>query len=141
MSPAFAKPGRPLVELFHEAEANPAFRKATYGFTNGPASIRVQPGELERRSAEMTSCSAYIAGAAQRPGKPRKIDSFHLHTVTAALALAVLIVQPWIDVAVKARLVEWKTRVDLVWYVSSGAVELHLEHVLQYTPEASAGMD
>lgn len=63
-----------------------------------------------------------------------------MHTVTAALALAVLIAQPWIDAAVKARLVEWKARVDMVWYVSSGVVELHLEEVLPYSPGASAGM-
>lgn len=83
MSLECSKPGRPLVQLFHEAGTNPALRNAAHRFKDGPARVRdgvlgnaagevaalaaqfrVQPGELDRRLAEMTSCSAYMAGAA-----------------------------------------------------------------------------
>ncbi|KAL4995977.1 hypothetical protein BDV10DRAFT_202676 [Aspergillus recurvatus] len=150
----------PLVQLFHEAGASPTLRSAPRGFENGPdrvrdgifgragdevaalaAQFRVSPHELQRRLAEMVNCAAYVAASAQRAGRPRKIDFFHLHTVTAALSLSVLGRQSWITDAGKARLVEWKARMDLVWYCASGGVELRLEDVLDYTPALSAGMD
>ncbi|GAB1213272.1 hypothetical protein ATERTT37_002421 [Aspergillus terreus] len=155
-----AHSGRTLVQLFRDAEADEALRHAAEGFDDGPARVRdgvlgrtaraitalaaqfrVDPQDIEHRLAEMINCSAFITGAAQRTGKPRKIDFFHLHTVTASLSIDILVRQPWISPVVKARLVEWKARVDLVWYTATGAVQLHLPSLLNYIPTSSAGMD
>ncbi|KAH1569450.1 hypothetical protein KXX25_008446 [Aspergillus fumigatus] len=98
------------------------------------ARFRVDVDELDHRAAEMISCAAYLAGSAQRPGKARKIDFFHLHAVTASLGLIVLLQQPWVTPEQKARLIEWKARVDLVWYAASGAVELRRKDIVDYRP-------
>ncbi|KAA8646580.1 hypothetical protein EYZ11_006285 [Aspergillus tanneri] len=154
---------RPLVQLFQDIWTAQPLRDAARGFKDGPSRVRegvlgrtreeittlaaqftvdrrsLQP--VQRRLAEMFSVAAYVAGAAQQPGKPRKIDFFHLHTITAALSVSVLVQQEWIPVEVKARLVEWKARTDLVWYAASGAVELRLGDLLDYVPGPSADID
>lgn len=155
------KPNAPLVQLLHAIRANESLRNAAHGFTDGPARVRdgvlgpenqkllidlaaqfrVQPEDLERGLAETVSSSAYTTGAAQRTGKARKIDFFHMHAVTASLPLTVLLQQPWISLADKVRLVEFKGRIDLVWYAASGAVELRLDDIIHYRPDKSAGMD
>ncbi|KAJ5698559.1 hypothetical protein N7462_000564 [Penicillium macrosclerotiorum] len=154
------QPARPLMHLFHDIEESETLQKAAHGFHDGPARIRegvlgshgeeiralasqfrVHPENIDRRLAEVTNCSAYIAGAAQRAGKPRKIDFFHLHLLTASLAVAIVVRQPWISAELKARLVEWKARVDLVWYTGTGAVEILLENLLKYSPTVSVDMD
>ncbi|RAL12379.1 questin oxygenase tpcI [Aspergillus homomorphus CBS 101889] len=143
----------PLMELLDAVRDNEALQKAAHGYEDGPARVRdgilgaageeitaiaadfrVPVEQWDRRAAEMYSCAAYLAGAAQRPGKARKVDFFHLHTVTSALGLMVLLQQPWIRDIEKARLLEWKTRVDLVWYAATGAVELRLQDVADYKP-------
>ncbi|CAG8960199.1 hypothetical protein HYFRA_00012717 [Hymenoscyphus fraxineus] len=75
---------RPLVELIHEARANETIRNSAhwedmqFKMKNGvlkraekeiaalAAQFRVTAENLERRAAEMISCCAYFAGAAQR---------------------------------------------------------------------------
>ncbi|KAJ5769688.1 hypothetical protein N7520_004247 [Penicillium odoratum] len=162
-APAASIGSRPLVELFRDISTTPMLRDVSRGFDDGPARVRegvlgrvreemaisaaqfrveqYDSETVQRRLAESFSVAAYVAGAAQQPGKPRKVDFFHLHTITAALAVSALVQQDWIPVAVKARLVEWKTRTDLVWYAASGAVELRLQDLLEYSPGPSAGMD
>jgi hypothetical protein len=150
-----------LVNLLKEVRANDDIRNAPEAFTDGPtrvrdavlkpgnleqivdiaAQFRVQPEDLKLRLAETINSSAYTTGAAQRPGKARKIDFFHMHAVTASIALRVLSEQHWIDHADKARLVEWKGRADLVWYAASAAVELRLEDITTYQPEGSSRWD
>ncbi|KAF3763009.1 hypothetical protein M406DRAFT_346955 [Cryphonectria parasitica EP155] len=148
---------RPLVELFHEARANETIRNSAhwedmqFKMKNGvlkraekeiaalAAQFRVTPATLERRTAEMISCCAYFSGAAQRLGKARKIDFFYMHNVTSSIFLTVLARQDWIRVEDKVRLVEWKARLDLVWYATCGAPELHIEYIKNYQPTASAG--
>ncbi|KAK2767077.1 hypothetical protein FQN54_006396 [Arachnomyces sp. PD_36] len=151
---------KPLVELFHEAYANEGIRHAARWEDVGPskmsrgvlgrgaqeivrlgAQFRVDPETLEQRTAEMISCCAYMAGAAQRPGKPRKIDFFYMHDVTGSIFLTVLIRQPWISAADKVRLVEHKARLDLVWYATCGAAQLNIDDVKNYDGGPSASMD
>lgn len=151
---------RPLVDLLHEAHANEAIRHAARWEDVGPskmsrgvlgrgareivrlgAQFRVEPDTLEQKTAEMISCCAYMAGAAQRPSKPRKIDFFYMHDVTGSVFLTVLIQQPWISVEDKIRLVEHKGRLDLVWYATCGAAELDINNVKSYGGGPSAGMD
>jgi questin oxidase-like protein len=160
------KPNKPLAQLIHAVRTNEALRNAarpftTGSFTDGPARVRdgvlssnnqalladiaaqfrVKPQDLERGLVETINSSAYTTGAAQRPGKARKIDFFHMHSVTASIPLTVLVRQPWISITDKIRLVEWKGRLDLVWYAASAAVELRLEDVVNYSPGPSTGMD
>jgi hypothetical protein len=144
----------PLISLFHAVRDNAVLRTAAHGdygggvarvrdgilgrareeITSIAAKFRVDVDQLDRRAAEMINCAAYLAGSAQRPGKARKIDFFHLHAVTASLGLIVLLQQPWIRPEHKVRLIEWKARVDLVWYAASGAVELCLQDIVDYRP-------
>lgn len=154
------EPGKPLMQLLHGVRENATIRDAAHGFQDGPsrvrdgvlgvagqdivslaAQFRVDSQGLERALAEVINCSAYITGSAQRPGKARKLDFFHLHNATASLFVTALVRQPWISTGTKVRLVEWKARLDLVWYAASGAVELYIDDVINYTPARSVGMD
>ncbi|GIZ46907.1 hypothetical protein CKM354_001001300 [Cercospora kikuchii] len=105
------------------------------------AAYRVPPSGLERSVAEMISCNAYISATAQRAGKQRKIDFFHMHNVTSSIFLSVFAQQDWIKLEDKVRLVEWKARMDLVWFAASGAALLKLSFLTDYKPTHSAGMN
>ncbi len=149
-----------LVDLFKEARANERIRTAARWddfavtkmkvgvlgrslreITQLAAKFRVAPEEVEERTAEMISCCAYMAGAGQREGKARKIDFFYMHDVTASIFLTVLMRQPWISTEDKARMVEWKCRLDLVWYASCGIPELDGRNISEYGGGLADGMD
>lgn len=153
-----AKVGKPLVQVLGEVRANDKLRTASR-LQDGPVRVRdgvlgrafneivavasqfrVQTDKLERGAAESINVSAYMAGAAQRPGKARKIDFFHMHNVTSSIFLSVLLRQPWIGPEDKVRLVERKGRLDLVWHAASAAPELRLEDAVGYEPVISKGM-
>ncbi|KAF2118825.1 hypothetical protein BDV96DRAFT_568506 [Lophiotrema nucula] len=102
--------------------------------------FRIKPDELERRTAEMISVCAYMAGASQRPGRKRKIDFFYMHTVTSSIFFSVIIKQDWIKLEDRVRMVEWKGRLDLAWYVVSGTAELYPDAVSEYHDDFSANM-
>ena len=156
---AGAKPSKPLVELFHEARANDTIHHAAHftdfahkvrdgvlkraapEITTLASQFRVEPEAAERGAAETINCCAYIAGATQRPGKASKIDFFHMHAVTSSMFMTVFLNQPWISIENKIRMVEWKGRLDLVWYSASAAAELRIEDVENYEAGKSAGMD
>lgn len=149
-----------LVDLFKEARANETIRtaarwddfavtkmkKGVLGrslkeMTQLAAKFRVAPEEVEERMAEMISCCAYMAGAPQREGKARKIDFFYMHDVTGSIFLTVLARQPWISTADKARMIEWKCRLDLAWYASCGVPELDERNISEYSGGPADGMD
>jgi hypothetical protein len=151
---------QPLAALLHDVRADDKIRHAAHP-TDGPACVkdgvlgragpemaalaakyRIKPDSagLRRATAEAISCAAYTAGAAQRSGKAPVIDFFYLHNVTSSIFLTVVGHQEWIDIADRARLVEWKARLDLVWYAASGAAALDREAVVGYVPGPSAGM-
>ncbi|KIA75333.1 hypothetical protein HK57_00212 [Aspergillus ustus] len=156
-------PSSPLVELYKKVRETDATRLSgriedgPFRLRDGPlaramddmvhiaAGFQIPKTEdgLRRRTAEMISCAAYSAGAAQRRGKARKVDFFIMHDVTCSIFLSVLIDQPWISLADRLRLVEWKARLDLAWYAANGAAELDIAFVEAYQPHAgySAGMD
>lgn len=147
-----------LIQLLHETRANDAVRTAprwedfgnkmrdgVVGRVNlEMASIAsqflIKPEDLERRTAEMISVCAYMAGASQRPGRKRKIDFFYMHTLTSSIFFSVLIKQQWIKIEDRVRLVEWKGRLDLAWYVVSGSAELYEDAVTGYHDDFSAEM-
>lgn len=152
---------RPLIELYNEVRANDKIRTAPR-IPDGPWKVRdgvlgraldemvavaaqfqVRADDLhdvERATAEIISCAAWTCAAAHKPGRQRKIDFFLMHNVTSSLFLTVMNQQDWLSLANKARLVEWKARLDLVWYAASAAPELRDEFANGYEPTLSKGM-
>lgn len=57
------------------------------------------------------------------------------HHVNAAPIFLTLNKQDWIPRATKARLLEWKMRMDLLQYAARGCPELDLERVRGYAPK------
>lgn len=153
---------QPLAEIYRLVRANEAVRTAAR-LPDGPwkvrdgvlgrtmeeiiqlgARVQVKPTEedVERATAEMISCAAWTCGGCSRkPGKEAKIDFFLMHNLTASLMLTVLCRQPWIKIEDKARMVEYKSRLDLVWYAASAAPEIVHENLQKYEPKASKGWD
>ncbi|AEO58371.1 hypothetical protein MYCTH_2305640 [Thermothelomyces thermophilus ATCC 42464] len=147
---------KPLVELYKAVRANAKIRAAAR-LQDGPfrgqgmieraadelvpiaAQFQVTPDNLQRALAEVISCSAFTT-AAQKAGKVPKVDFFYLHMVTSALAVDILVRQDWISIENKARLVEWKGRIDLAWYAANAAPELRAQVLDQYRPTLSKGM-
>ncbi|EKG11347.1 hypothetical protein MPH_11508 [Macrophomina phaseolina MS6] len=157
---AQADESRPLVQILGDFASNDAVRRAgrAEGLIGtmkmkamlaqaGPeltalaARFRVAPDVLERRTAEMIGFCALLAGAAQRAGRAPKVDFFFMHCVTSSIFLSVLAGQPWIDVAARVRLVEWKGRLDLAWYAVCGLPELSVDRVVAYRGIPSGDMD
>jgi hypothetical protein len=154
-----AKP-KPMIQLIHEVRANDTIRNAPRwtDFGNkmrdgiigraGEAMqslaaqfrIRRDEEELERRTAEMISTCAFFAGAAQHPGRKRKIDFFYMHNVTSSIFFTVLIRQDWIKLEDRVRLVEWKARLDLAWYAVSGCAALDGNAISGYSDPESDSM-
>lgn len=149
-----------LVDLLSEVRANESIRTAPRWddiattkmkvgvlgrslkeMTQLAARFRVKPEEIEERTAEMLSCCAYMAGAGQRAGKARQIDFFYMHSVTSSIFLTILTRQPWIKREDKARLVEWKSRLDLAWYASCGSPALDERNISDYEGGPADGMD
>ena len=154
----------PLVELYRAVRASPTLRTAIHP-SDGPrwlengvigraleemaqvaAQFRVEPTEdgVERAMAEMISCAAWAAGAAESgftgsrgTNGGRKMDFFGMHGVTSSLSVTAMVRQPWISISDKARLVERKTRLDLACYIASGTPELRARNVLGYEPTLS----
>jgi hypothetical protein len=149
-----------LVQLLHEVRNNESIRNAPrwedfgnkmrdgvvgracmeMAFIASQFRINNKPKDLERRTAEMISTCAYMAGASQRPDRKRKIDFFYMHTVTSSIFFSVIIKQDWIKLEDRVRMVEWKARLDLAWYAVSGCAELYPETVSQYRDDFSAAM-
>lgn len=151
-------PNRPLAELLHALHDSEFTRRgalwedvgvtkittgilgrARYPMLSLASQFRVEPGTLEQRCTEMISAAAYMAGAGQRSGRPRKIDFFLMHDVTSSILLTVLARQEFIPLADRMRLVEFKGRMDLVWYAACGAPKLHVATIDKYEAGASAG--
>ncbi|RDW62908.1 questin oxygenase tpcI [Aspergillus mulundensis] len=104
--------------------------------------FKVTKKNLEEKTAEMLNLCAYMAGAAQRikDSCQPKIDFFFMHCVTSSLFFSVLIRQDWIAMQDKVRLVEWKGRLDLMWYAVCGAPDLDIEFVRGYKGEKTGDM-
>ncbi|RYO97393.1 hypothetical protein DL765_011237 [Monosporascus sp. GIB2] len=152
---------KPLIELIHDIRANEKIRSAPVWSDLGAkmkagvvgragdemaslaAQFRIKADDekvLDRRTAEMVSVCAYVAGAAHQEGRPRKIDFFVMHSVTSSIFCTVLIRQDWIPLADRARLVEYKARTDLMWYAATGSAALNAEAITGYANPESNGM-
>ncbi|KAI1116533.1 hypothetical protein F5Y14DRAFT_407086 [Nemania sp. NC0429] len=102
---------------------------------------RVNEDSLEHKIAEMISFCSLMAGAAQRPGKATKIDFFFMHCVTSSFFFTIFATQPWVSTEAKIRLVEWKGRMDLLWYATCGVPHLEINEIRNYSGHPSESMD
>jgi len=158
---AFEGKPKPLIELMHDVRANERIRTAPVWSDLGnkmrdgvvgragddmarvAAQFRIKAddeADLNRRTAEMVSVCAYVAGSAHQQGRTRKIDFFVMHSVTSSIFCTVLIGQDWIPLADRARLVEYKARTDLMWYAATGSSPLDTEAISGYAHPESDGM-
>ncbi|KAL4935844.1 hypothetical protein BDV06DRAFT_228431 [Aspergillus oleicola] len=155
-----SKEGKSLVSLLSEIRSTPALLdagrvpgligtmkmkksvlvKASEEIISIASRFRVTPETLEKKTAEVLNLCAYLAGSAQKSGYAKKIDFFFMHCVTSSIFFSVLIRQDWISVADKVRLVEWKGRLDLMWYVICGVPELDTSAVTSYVGEKTGNM-
>ncbi|KAG5956219.1 hypothetical protein E4U57_002776 [Claviceps arundinis] len=102
--------------------------------------IRKTPEGLRRRTAEMIDTCAYVAASSQRPGRKRKIDFFYMHMVTSSLFFSVIGAQDWIPLNDRIRMVEWKARLDVAWYVVCGCADIQQLALTAYNDPVTDGM-
>lgn len=109
------------------------FKRAAPEMTSIAAQWRVKSAELEEKTAEMINAAAYFTGGAQMPGKAVKFDFIYMHCLNASIFFSAFLDQAWIKAEDKARLLEWKGRLDLVMYASRGCPELRMNEITEYT--------
>ncbi|KAH9909871.1 HypA protein [Xylariomycetidae sp. FL2044] len=102
--------------------------------------VRVLPEELDARTAEMYN-TAICEGAAAAvfPGKYPKFDFFLMHHINVSPIFVAFNKQDWISTANKARLLEWKIRLDLVEYAARACPSLSLDKITSYVPRDAEG--
>ncbi|KAF2165940.1 hypothetical protein M409DRAFT_23671 [Zasmidium cellare ATCC 36951] len=93
------------------------------------AQVQVKPEDLLARTAEMINAAAYLTAGAQRSGKDVKFDFYLLHCLTSAMFFTNFLEQSWLSDTNKARLLEWKIRMDLVMYASRKSPALHITSI------------
>ncbi|KAF2256105.1 hypothetical protein BU26DRAFT_573978 [Trematosphaeria pertusa] len=96
--------------------------------------VAARPADLARKLADMLHTGAYVAGAAQRPGKREAVDFVLLHCVTLGVFYPAILALDWLSDGEKARLLEAKGRVDAVMYAGCGCPPLYAERVRGYVP-------
>jgi hypothetical protein len=89
---------------------------------------------LEEYAAEVIDAAVYFTAAAQHPPHVVKMDFFYMHAVTSSVFLSVFLRQPWLAPAAKARIIEWKGRLDLALYASRGSPRLLVDEIRTYNP-------
>ena len=90
--------------------------------------------DMQRKMTEMMHTSAYMMGAAQRPGKCEAMDFVLLHSVTLMVFYPAILAQEWLSDHDKCRLLEAKARVDVVLYAACKSPELHPARIVDYIP-------
>ncbi|KAF3770979.1 hypothetical protein M406DRAFT_344427 [Cryphonectria parasitica EP155] len=111
-------------------------KRAPEEMTRIISKVKVRPEDLDERTAEMFDASLYTAAAASfHANKVNKFDFFLIHHVNSAPIFLTINAQPSIPVEVKARLLEWKIRYDLIQYAARGVPELSLDDLKAYQPK------
>jgi hypothetical protein len=105
------------------------------------AQVRVKPEALAEKTAEMTNAAAYYTAGAQRSDKAIKYDFFFMHDVNCSIFFSAFLKQDWLSDADKARLLEWKIRIDLVMYASRKSPEIRMQDIREYKPKQPSGFD
>lgn len=141
-----------LIDLFDEIRQSPELWDKQHWrggdnlddevLSNAPSKLidiaakwQVNPVDLDVKTAEMYNVNVYAAGAAQYKPKEVKIDFFLMHQVNLSIFYPVLNRQTWLSPESKARLLEWKGRIDLINYASRLAPELHEDEIINYKPK------
>jgi len=144
-------PDAPLVDLIHEVRKDPSLWDSEHWgggdciedevLANAPKKLysiaarwRVNVKHLDERTAEMINVNAWLAGAAQHPPKEVKIDFFFMHLVNCSIFFTAFNKQSWLSLENKARLLEWKGRIDLITYAARLAAELNCDEITSYKP-------
>lgn len=153
---AAAKPDAPpmgeILDLFKTARDSEALRRhipagdnnKTYHLANDgiddaatfAAKVKVKEEELEERTAEMFQAALFLTGAAtvHPPNVPR-FDFVLIHHVNLAPIFLTINAQPWIPTAQKIRLLEWKIRIGIMYWLGVGSPSLDFDKALEYTPK------
>ncbi|KAL1974800.1 hypothetical protein VTN31DRAFT_5004 [Thermomyces dupontii] len=141
--------GKPLSQLIHEAGQDPTLvesaqwsddhkildgtlRRAFNEMCQKASEYTVSEDALPEQVAEMINTNAYITAASQRPTKMIKFDFFLLHSLNCSIYFSAFLSCPWISPKSKARLLEMKSRMDLLNYVSRHAPRLYLNEISDY---------
>ncbi|RPB09211.1 hypothetical protein P167DRAFT_527561 [Morchella conica CCBAS932] len=98
---------------------------------------RVPVDKIDEKTIESYNIAALMLGGAMRKDKEIRMDFFLIHCVTTAIFISVFNAQDWITSESKARLLEWKTRFDILTYVAVGAPVLHADEIKNYEPKVS----
>lgn len=96
---------------------------------------------LQKAVGEMMNVTAYFAVAAQKPEKRIKIDFFLMHCVNLSIFMKVFADVSWLDLSSKARLLEYKVRMDLIMYVHRGCPELRKGEIQNYVPRQANSLN
>ncbi|OCK72798.1 hypothetical protein K432DRAFT_430891 [Lepidopterella palustris CBS 459.81] len=96
--------------------------------------VKPEPEDLQRKMADMMHTTAYVLGAAQRPGKSEAMDFVLLHCVTLAVFYPAILAQNWLSDHDKARLLEATARVDAVMYAGCASPALYANRIVDYVP-------
>lgn len=100
--------------------------------------VKIDPSELEERTAEMYNTAIYMASAAalRSATKDPKYEFFLMHHVNSSPIFVTLNRQGWIPLEAKVRILEWKIRLDLLQYSARGSPELNTQKIRDYVPKA-----
>ncbi|CAF9922569.1 hypothetical protein IMSHALPRED_005705 [Imshaugia aleurites] len=144
--------GKPMIELLDEVRADKKLSSAANWndsnkirdgiLVRAPqemiriaAQWKVSPGAIIEKTAEMTNAVAYYTGGAQHPPKQVKFDFYYIHCLNSSIFYdAFLKEATGISDKNKARLLEWKGRLDLCMYASRRSPEPRMDVINQYEP-------
>ncbi|KAA8644076.1 questin oxidase family protein [Aspergillus tanneri] len=148
-------PSRPMLDILNSLRENPQiaggvretdpFNKIPDGFLKRVTTEQLVPylsqfqvkpekEDLQRKMADMMHTTAYMLGAAQRPGKREAMDFVLLHAVTLAVFYPAILAQDWLSDQDKARLLEATARVDAVMYAGCACPPLYAQRITDYVP-------
>ncbi|KAG9199417.1 hypothetical protein G6514_008482 [Epicoccum nigrum] len=129
-SPPDRRSDIPIVDLLQRIYADS--ERNSVGRVKYASQVYVTVENIETKTAEMINATVYFTGAAQRPPHQVKIDFFNMHAVNLSIFFSSFLRQSWIPTPVKARLLEWKIRMDLSMYASPHPPKLLLEEITNY---------
>ncbi|KAF6226042.1 hypothetical protein HO173_012532 [Letharia columbiana] len=145
--------GKPMVELLDEVRANKKLSEAAQWddsnkirdgiLVRAPDEMisiakewKVMPGAVIEKTGEMTNAAVYYTGGAQYPPKPIKFDFYYMHCVNCSIFYDAFSKQAtWITDENKARLLEWKGRLDLCMYASRRSPKPRMDIINDYEPK------
>lgn len=105
------------------------------------AQFHVRTDELEEKTAEMTNAVCLYTAGAQHPPNIVMYDFYFMHCVNASIFFSAFLKQTWLSDANKARLLEWKVRMDLAMFASRRCPDMRLDEIRSYQPKQPSGWE